>query len=251
MKERKVLALTKASVSESGEFSGLGAAFGNVDDGGDVIEKGFFAPVIDDFLKEGFIAWQHDWGNPIAMPTTAEETDEGLAITAQFHSHGAAQEKRVITAERLAAGKTMGLSIGYETDDADTDDNAVRHLVAAKRLFEVSLVTVPMNRLAGVTTVKGMPYVEQADTVINEVRSLVERSQQLSRMRGKEGRVLSASNRERLESLVESLAAAMSDINDLLASTAPADPEKALAALRDIEIEYERTMSRLDGNLPN
>lgn len=248
--EHKVLALSKASVSETGEFSGLGAAFGNVDDGGDIIDKGFFAPVIDEFLAEGFIAWGHDWNNPVAMPTAAEETDEGLMLSGVFHSHATAQEKRLITAERLAANKTMGLSIGYEVDQSNADDETgVRHLVTAKRLFEVSLVMVPMNRLAGVSGVKGSPYAEQADQLITDVRSLVERSKNLSRMRGKEGRVLSAANRERLESLVESLAAAMSDIRELLASTEAPDAGKA-AALREAEIEFELTMARLDGHLP-
>lgn len=152
--ERKVIAFEQAAVDpKTGEGRGYGAVFGNRDDGGDIIQPGFFEPVIPDFLREGFISWGHDWYDPVAMPLTAAEDARGLDITWQFHSTPAAQEKRTITAERLNAGKTMGLSIGYEVADEEVTD-AGRLLKKAKRLFEVGLVLVPMNRQAQVTEVK-------------------------------------------------------------------------------------------------
>jgi len=67
-------------------------------------------------MREGFIAYGHDWMNPVAMPTSATEDGVGLAIGGQFHGTPRAQEARQITTERLAAGKSVGLSIGYEVD---------------------------------------------------------------------------------------------------------------------------------------
>lgn len=248
-KETKVLALKDATVSDSGEFDGHGAVFGNVDDGRDVILPGFFEPVLVDFMSEGFISWGHRWDEPVAMPTKAEEDAIGLALGAQFHGTANAQEKRQITSERLAAGKSMGLSIGYEVADDGEEyrDDGVRLLKTASRLFEVSLVLVPMNRLAGVSSVKdGLRFVEQADQVLGDVRALIDRTSAVARPR-KEGRVLSSANRTRLEQLLEALAAAHTDIGDLLASTDP-DGDKALARAAEVEWLYDQAVA--DGLIP-
>jgi len=154
--ERKVIAFEQAAVDPStGEGRGYGAVFGNRDDGGDIIQPGFFEPVIPDFLKSGFISWAHDWADPVAMPTDAAEDDRGLDIKWQFHSTPRAQEARQISAERLEKGKDMGLSIGYEVDEEKQTPEG-RLLIRAKRLFEVALVMVPMNRLAKVTELKAL-----------------------------------------------------------------------------------------------
>jgi HK97 family phage prohead protease len=170
-------------VTGNGTLSGYGAVFGNRDDGGDIIEPGFFDDVLPDFLHEGMLAWNHDWGSPVAMPKAATEDAVGLAMVAEFHSTAAAQEKRTIAAERLAAGLTMGLSIGYEIAPGGAvlkQDG--RHLLKASRLFEVSLVMVPMNREAGVTDVKtlakpgqksAIDNVRTADYVLEQVLSLI------------------------------------------------------------------------------
>lgn len=246
MSERKVLALQNAAVSDTGEFSGHGAIFNNIDDGGDMIEPGFFTDTLDDFMREGFIAYGHDWSNPVAMPTSAGEDSLGLALGGQFHSTPRAQEARQITSERLAAGKSMGLSIGYEVADEALKDDGTRRLIKASRLFEVSLVMVPMNRLAGVSAVKGQPYVDHADQLITDLWALLARSKEVARPR-KEGRILSSANRTRLGSFQEALAAVMADVEDLLASTDP-DAEKAAIA-KAVELEYLLMQARLSGHL--
>lgn len=155
LRGRKTFVLSKAAIDDSGTLTGYGAIFGNVDDGGDIIERGFFADVLEAFKSEGFIAWGHDWNNPCAMPTNVEEDRVGLAIGAKFHSDEQSQRYRTIAAERLANGQTMGLSIGYEIAPGGARmERDGRHLLKAKRLFEVSLVMVPMNREAGATDVK-------------------------------------------------------------------------------------------------
>lgn len=153
--EHKTFVLDKAAFADNGDLTGYGAIFHNLDDGGDIIEPGFFADVIPDFLREGFLAWNHDWGTPCAIPTHAVEDAKGLAISAAFHSDPESQRYRTIAAERLAAGKSVGLSIGYEiAPGGATLEKDGRHLRKASRLFEVSLVMVPMNRLAEATDVK-------------------------------------------------------------------------------------------------
>lgn len=336
--EHKTLILQKAAIDSNGTLNGYGAVFGNVDDGGDIIEPTFFDDVLADFNREGFIAWMHDWGNPCAMPKASVDR-VGLALDATFHSDAQSQRYRTIAQERLAAGYTMGLSIGYEiAPGGATMEGGVRHLRKASRLFEVSLVLVPMNREAGATDVKvfgkdgkaaadnvwtatsvlnwvlaliqdeaevfdpvdpedvadlgllgtirdgivsyiastapevgtaddmadleaeaaaqaamwgwmgasGVPFAQHVERVVAGLKSVTKRTSHL-KARRKEGRVLSAANRSRLEGLTESLAAALSDINDLLAST---ESEKA-ATPEAMDLAFLETEARLAGHLVN
>jgi HK97 family phage prohead protease len=166
--ETKTLPLTEAKVAGqgSGTLEGYASAFGSVDSYGDTVEPGAYAETIPAFLRDGFIAWGHDWRDPVALPTLAREDARGLFIQARFHSHPEAQRARSITAERLAAGKSMGLSIGYEALEwefrqaermvrgpAGGGAHQVRVLKKIK-LYEVSLVTVPAEPRAGVLDAK-------------------------------------------------------------------------------------------------
>lgn len=327
--ERKTLVFDNAQINDAGEITGYGAIFGNVDDGNDLIEPGFFADVIADFLREGFIAWGHDWQVPVAMPKSASEDSTGLALRATFHSDELSQRYRTITKERLAAGMTMGLSIGYEVAEQAFRPDGVRRLIRAKRLFEVSLVMVAMNReatviqaksaskgaLANVSTAAWMLQAvldliqeeaedldpadpdaaeDEADvTTLGQIRDLItgyitatarevgtiddltdvaeEQAANLAsqwgymgrtrmtlddhgalasnhlksftarltrtyRPRLKEGRILSSVNDSRLEGWETTLAAMLSDLQDLRASAKPkSDTEKALL---EAEIEF-------------
>lgn len=162
---RKTFVLTKAAIDDSGTLTGYGAIFNNVDDGGDIIRPGFFADVLADFMSEGFLSWGHDWNVPCAMPTRAAEDGLGLAIAAKFHSDAESQRYRTIAAERLANGQTMGLSIGYEiAAGGAVRTKEGRELIKAKRLFEVGLVMVPMNRAAGATDVKTLRTAKAAQS---------------------------------------------------------------------------------------
>ncbi|MBV9485735.1 MAG: HK97 family phage prohead protease [Frankiaceae bacterium] len=325
--ERKVFPLADAAIDDSGTISGYAAVFGNRDDGGDIIEPTFFDEVLGEFLKEGFVAWGHDWNTPCAMPTKATTDATGLWSAAKFHSDTQSQRYRVIAQERLTQGLSMGLSIGYEiAPGGATLEKDGRHLRKASRLFEWSLVLVPMNREAGATDVKtaqkaaagnvadatyilqtvlrlieaeaadlepgdpdaaedeqdvstlgqirdlvtayiaatakevgtpedlaeaaaeaavwdwgymGRTLAEHGDGVVKDVTAFRKRIKHLSRLR-KEGRVLSGTNRTRLEGLSETLAAVMDDIKDLLAST---ETEKGL----DPALMYELTMARSMG----
>lgn len=163
--DRKIVLLKEASVSASGRLEGYGAVYGNVDDGGDEIERGVgaMAPALPRFMSEGFVSWGHDWDVPVAMPKAATEDEHGLYLDAQFHSTPAAQEKRTITRERLAAGLTMGLSIGYGDIKAERFPEK-RLIKSIGRLYEVSLVMVPMNVAAGVAGVKAADGMKDCPT---------------------------------------------------------------------------------------
>lgn len=152
--EKKILALVdvKASDAGSGSFTGYGSLFGIKDSQGDIVQPGAYVDTLPEFIQRGFIGWSHDWENPVATISDAHEDEKGLFIAAEFHSDPESQKARTRTMERLARGKFMGLSIGYETQDAEFTDQA--RLLKRIKLFEVSLVTVPALDPAGVTAAK-------------------------------------------------------------------------------------------------
>jgi HK97 family phage prohead protease len=180
MFETKILTIVDAKLSGDGpgRFSGYASTFGNIDSYGDTVVKGAYASTIPDFLRDGFIPWGHDWsGYPVATPDKAHEDNTGLWIEAVFHTDPESQRARQIVAERLDRGKTMGLSIGYETkgwDIAEMDGQQVRRLLDI-RLLEVSIVPVPADASAMVSAVKAKRRLSrhQLEAVIATLQALM------------------------------------------------------------------------------
>jgi len=224
---RKVLPLSKAAVTDSGEFSGYANVFNVKDHGGDMTMPGAFRKAIPEFLREGFLAWGHDWNDPVAMPMEAHEDEHGLFIKGQFHSTARAQEARTIAQERIAAGLTMGLSIGYAVENATIAQDGTVELRSIYPLWETSLVMVPMNAASYITAVKSdspadrLSYAEHLDWLLDEVAALTVRTRSRIDTRAKEGRVLSATNRQRLASIADSLRGNAEGLTDLLTETEP------------------------------
>ncbi len=67
---------------------------------------------------------------------------------------------------------------------------------------------------------KSLTYARQAKHAQASVQAFIRRSKSLADLRAKEGRTLSAANRDRLSSLLSALTSAATDIQDLLDSTA-------------------------------
>lgn len=239
-----------------GGFSGYASTFGGVDSYKDTIMPGAYAKTIEPFLSSGFIAIGHSWSDmPIAFPTDAKEDANGLLITAEFHSTPLAQDARKVVQERLAAGKSIGLSIGYRVPEGGSTmrKDGIRELTDIE-LFEVSLVTVPADSRAGVTDAKsgpraGLPFADHSDAVRAAVEEYVVRCRSLIDLRAKEGRVLSTATRARVSTARESISDALSsladvdaDLADLLAATEP-KPKGDGSVERKLYAEFLRSMS--------
>lgn len=211
MREVKTLPLTELKVSADegdgpGEFEGRASTFGTIDSYGDTIDPGAYKTTIPEFLERGFIGWGHDWTDPIGFVKSAEERADGLYVTGQFHSDVQAQTYRQRAKERVAAGKFMGLSIGFEAEawemrQVEEREDPIRALTQIK-LYEVSLVAVPAERNSGVTTVKsGIPFATEFEAARDAVRSAVDRAERLVALRESEGRSLSAENWQLISAL--------------------------------------------------
>lgn len=238
----------KASEDGSGGIQGYASTFANWDSVRERPAKGAFIPHLDDFLNDGFIAIGHDWSSlPVATPSVAREDDIGLYLEADFHSTPEAQAARTVTIERIERKKSVKLSIGYEVlRDEYTDEGRILKEI---KLFEVSLVTVPANPLASVTGAKhlppeGGPLSAFADAVEAAYRAFTQEARALEGRRAKEGRVLSDSNRKRIQSLLEALTSVQSELTEFLAASEPkADPKAA----RALFIEFQRIQAQLNG----
>jgi len=132
------------------EIRGLASTFGNVDLGDDICAKGCFT----DSLKERMpkVLWQHSRYEPIGIITEAYEKDEGLYIRVLLPIDDTFVKGRVLP--QVEAGSVDSFSIGYSVVEASwNNDTDVRTLIKVN-LWEVSLVTFPMNPLAKIEAMK-------------------------------------------------------------------------------------------------
>lgn len=139
----------------AGSFTGLLAAYNNVDFGNDLIEPGAFARTLNS-KKTYPLLWQHNPSDPIG---TLEVTDtpQGLMVKGQL----LLSDPTAMKAYQLLKAKVIsGLSIGYDTIK-DAMEDGVRHLKEL-RLWEGSIVTFPMNELATVSSVKAVSDADKA-----------------------------------------------------------------------------------------
>lgn len=143
----------KWSDQTPGAFEGIAAAFGNVDLGGDVIEPGAFQASLVEHKAAGTrpaLLWQHDQAQPIGVIDALDETPAGLAIKGRL----AVDTQKGSEAYALAKmGALDGLSIGYRAKKATRDARGIRKITAAD-LAEVSMVTLPMNTRARISSIK-------------------------------------------------------------------------------------------------
>lgn len=145
----KTFKLEIKQFGEQGSFTGMASVYGNKDLGGDVVEPGAFAKTLSEKGGQVPILWQHDPSEPIGMGTITDSAD-GLQISGDLaiDSSPVAQKAYGL----LKRGILKGLSIGYDAIRKETK-NGVRYLQELK-LWEVSIVTFPMNEMAGITGIK-------------------------------------------------------------------------------------------------
>lgn len=142
-------------VAETGEFEGYASVFDEVDQGRDVIIRGAFLRSLKDRGAGGIkLLWQHDPAEPIGVIEEIAEDWRGLYVKGRLLMD-VARAREAYTLMR--AGALDGLSIGFHTIKAETDDfTGVRRLMDVD-LWEISLVTFPMQAAARITAFKAAP----------------------------------------------------------------------------------------------
>jgi HK97 family phage prohead protease len=220
--ERKLFELKDASVTDNGTIEGLGAVYGNVDAYGDVL-----APMscrnVPEFVKTGCMTIGHDWsGLGIAYIEDAKDTPQGLWFRAKYYSDDESQRARAIAKERLAAGKFVGLSIGWEPVDAKEEmrDGQQLRVVEGWNCYEIAQVIMPANSSAGAIDAKSF-----ADRTDREFASLKEISAEwgrIKRLRKDDGRNWPSDfNRSRIEAFAAEMDELQMTFKGLLEADGP------------------------------
>ncbi|HQE41534.1 MAG TPA: HK97 family phage prohead protease [Zoogloea sp.] len=151
-------------LSQTGEIVGLAAAFGNVDSGGDRILPGAFAASLAEHRSAGTtpaMLLHHDMQRPIGVWTELAETREGLLAKGRITID--AKDGREAY-ELARSGALSGLSIGYKVEQERLAATS-RDLVKLK-LFEISLVAMPMNNLTRLHSVKTIGSVRDIEDLL-------------------------------------------------------------------------------------
>ena len=150
--------IKKEDVSLNGFFKGYASTFGGEpDQGGDVIAKGCFTDTLKMNGRGGngiAMLWSHDQKCPIGAWNLVREDEKGLYVEGIVEP--TACPGGVPVHKVMKMGGIKGLSIGYNT--VDSGDVMVGKTKARElkkvNLWEISLVTFPMNTRSTVTSVK-------------------------------------------------------------------------------------------------
>lgn len=151
----------KATATSEGIFTALVAVVGNVDRGGDVILPGAFTKTLQDRTDSETkipVVYGHNWNDAlqhIGAVTSAEETDEGLLVTASLDllTPQGARTYRALQEKSLSE-----FSIGYVAKKfqfVKQGDQIVREL-AELELLEVGPVVAGQNPDTELIDVKAM-----------------------------------------------------------------------------------------------
>lgn len=153
-----------------GTFEGYGSVFNNEDDGGDMMMPGAFQKTLDAhkaagtmpkmLLNHGSMGGSPFGGNdpmadlPIGKWTAMSEDTRGLQTKGRLINLDTERGKNIYGA--MKEGELDGLSIGYIAKDftRGAKPNEPRRSLKSVDLFEVSPVTFPMNKQAGINSVK-------------------------------------------------------------------------------------------------
>ena len=148
------------------EFTGYGAAFGNIDSYGDIIQKGAFKKYLED-VQSGKQDWpamltQHGgWAKnandltPVGVYTDLKEDDFGLKTAGNLAPTPRGTEIHTLM-KMQPRPAISGLSIGFFTREFEYGGKKDPYYRLLKRvdLVEISIVTFPANDKARVSGVK-------------------------------------------------------------------------------------------------
>ena len=172
--EQKRLPLSIKALNDR-EFEGHGSIFGNVDLGGDIVVKGAFEKSLTTHKAAGSLPamfWMHDPARVAGKWLDMSEDDKGLRVKGVLADTPLGNEIHTL----LKMDAVGGLSIGYTTGKSGYD-KAGNRLIKEAELWEVSVVSLPMNPLAQVQHVKSqlsaageyVPTVREFERILRDV----------------------------------------------------------------------------------
>jgi HK97 family phage prohead protease len=153
IKRTAPLLLKWADEGETGTFEGYGSTWTERPDSyGDIVQAGAFAASLKAHDEAGTapaMLWSHNQDEPIGRFLEVREDAHGLYLKGQLEL----ELQRGKEAHILAKNGVLGLSIGYLLRDFKRGPNGTTILTEID-LKEVSLVALPANSEAKITSVK-------------------------------------------------------------------------------------------------
>lgn len=163
-------------VSEDGTFSGVASVYGVEDLGGDIIEKGAFKKTLAENPTIP-VLWQHDQTEVIGQGEVKEWQNK-ILLNGKLDNEDPVAQKAY---RKLKNGLIKGLSIGFQAIKSTWEEieeagrrRYIRHIHELK-LWEVSVVTFPMQPAAQVTRVKSADEEQlsaRVESLESELRAL-------------------------------------------------------------------------------
>ena len=167
--ERCEVKFAAEDVTAAGTFAGYGSVFGNTDAYGDVVVRGAFGKSLAAWKKDGVyppMLLQHGFamdGLPVGKWTLMREDEQGLYVEGRVINLDTEAGKSIHGG--LKEGVLNGLSIGYLPREFASGNGVTepRRTLKAVDLVEVSIVTMPANKLARIASVKSLDDMSAED----------------------------------------------------------------------------------------
>lgn len=151
---------------KSGSFVGYASVFDKLDNGGDIVVKGAFKGSLSKRKSANVrMLFQHDPNEVIGKWADLKEDDYGLLAQGQLNLKVQRGAEMFALLEQKAID---GLSIGYRTIKAMPDKEKNARKLVELDLWEISVVTFPMNTDSRVGSVKGEWSLRDAEHALRE-----------------------------------------------------------------------------------
>lgn len=159
--ETKEAPLEFKAGKEPGAFTGYGAMFGNVDDGGDVIEAGAFKKIRTKKNGRVRMPLYHDMSRVVGDAEVVQD-ERGLKVIGQLNM---SLSYAADAYELMKDGTLDAMSVGFNILDkgAKYSEEYRLRTISKAELWEVSVVAFGMNRKAKIQTVKAADLITARD----------------------------------------------------------------------------------------
>jgi HK97 family phage prohead protease len=150
-----------AEIKEVGDDSRLIEGYASTEDldrGNDITHREAFKSSLKNYItKNPIVTYMHKWDQPIGKVVEADIDTKGLKVKVQIAKDDPIADRvwNLVKQEVLRA-----FSFGYKVlhyEDEKRGDSIVRHLKDLE-LFEVAVVSIPMNRNTMFSVAKGLMY---------------------------------------------------------------------------------------------
>lgn len=240
--EREYRAITvpvelRSDDTGNGGFSGYANLAGVVDEYRSIFEPGCYRN-LEELKRDGFISLGHNWTSGIGIITDYRSDEKGLWISAEFHSDEESQKIRKRAKERIDAGKTVALSIGFFTNESkdETRDGETVRVMTSIDVVEVALVMVPGTKGSQISELRGgMTFAQEYETVRDAVAGLTRRIGSLAELRTS----LSEEKQTQIVTLADDFDKASAGLRALILPKVEAPDDVALAELEAAYLAIE------------